>query len=144
MRTQTKHSIGSPLVEAVCVDPIHVKAIWPSAKGFIESAILKTGLSDFAEVEKSILSGMSLLWLAWDGKIKAAAATTLEKANGKLSCVIVACGGHEMPEWLTLIEPIEQYAKNEGCQSMRVIGRKGWCRVLEDYQMKYVILEKAL
>ena len=106
---------------------------------------MRTGLSDFQEIEDSILDGDALLWLVWDGeRIEAAVSTILQKANGNLSCVIVACGGNDMGRWVGLIEKIEKYAKDEGCTSTRIIGRRGWLRALEGYQMKHVILEKAV
>lgn len=129
----------------MCVDPKQIRRVWPHASHFIKKAILRTGLSDFKEVEDSILDGDALLWLVWDGeRIEAAASTVLEIANGNKSCVIVACGGDDMGNWLGLIEQIETYAKNEGCQSTRIIGRKGWGRVLDDYRAEHVILEKSL
>lgn len=127
------------------MDPKGIRRIWPHAAHLIKSAILRTGLSDFKEVEDSILDGDALLWLAWDGeRIEAAASTILEVANLKKSCVIVACGGEDMGNWLDLIEQIETYAKNEGCQCTRIIGRRGWQRVLKDYRAEYAIMEKAI
>ena len=129
----------------VCVDPKQIKRVWPHAAHLIKSAILRTGLSDFKEVEDSILDGDALLWLAWDGeRIVAAASTTLEKANDRKSCTIVACGGDDMSQWLGLIEQIETFARNEGCQCVRITGRKGWLRVLDAYKSEYVIMEKAI
>lgn len=133
------------LAELVCVDPKEIRRIWPHASRFIKRAILRTGLSDFREVEDSILDGDALLWLVWNGeRIEAAVSTILEVANTKKSCVIVACGGDDMANWIDLIDQIETYAKNEGCQSTRIIGRRGWLRVLEGYRADYAILEKAI
>ena len=133
------------MAELVCVDPKQIRRIWPHASHFIKRAILRTGLSDFKEVEDSILDGDGLLWLAWNGEmIEAAASTVLEIANGEKSCIIVACGGDDMSNWLGLIEQIETYAKNEGCKRTRIIGRRGWLRVLEGYRADYAILEKAI
>jgi len=133
------------LADLVCVDPAQVKRIWPHASHLIRAAILRTGLSDFSIVQDSILNGDALLWLVWDGnQIKAAASTILEIANGEKTCVIVACGGGDMREWFGLIEQIETYAKNEKCRCTRIVGRKGWSRVLEGYSERHVILEKAL
>lgn len=127
------------------MDPKQIRRVWPHASHFIKRAILRTGLSDFKEVEDSILDGDALLWLAWDGeRIEAAASTVLEIANGEKSCVIVACGGDDMSNWLGLIEQIETYAKNEGCKRSRIIGRPGWQRVLANYRRSFVILERQL
>lgn len=126
--------------ELVCVDPKRVHEFWPYAREFILSAIKRTDLSDPQDIEYDILNGDQLLWLAINAKIKAAASTHL--ANNV--CTITACGGEDMNEWLPLFAQIEQYAKNEGCKSVRIYGRKGWQRVLENYHVKHVILERAL
>jgi hypothetical protein len=59
-------------------------------------------------------------------------------------CVIVACGGSDMPRWLHLIEKIEDFARAEGCAATRIIGRKGWARVLAQYRTTRIVLEKEL
>jgi len=107
----------------------------------ILSAIRRTDLSDPQDIEYDILCGDQLLWLAYDGKaIKAAAASHL---TDKV-CTITACGGEDMKVWLPLFAQIEKYAKDEGCRCVRIYGRKGWLRVLEGYETKHVIMERAL
>ena len=39
---------------------------------------------------------------------------------------------------------IEAYAKAEGCACVRIYGRKGWARVLKDYQVEQIVLERQL
>lgn len=134
------------MAELICIQPgTLTAAAWPSCRHMIERAILKTGLSDFALVERDVLEGHQLLWLAMDGKtIDAASTTKLVTANGVKTCIIVACAGAERGRWLHLIEGIEAYARAEGCASVRIIGRKGWKRSLNGYRSKYDIIEKGL
>lgn len=132
------------MVDLVCVDPKRVHEIWPHAKDKIKAAIEQTGLSAFEDTEYDVLSGDQLLWLAWENAILAAATTRLTLNGGRKVCEIVACGGDDRDRWLPLIEQIETYAENEGCLSVRIIGRAGWERVLGGYRREYVILEKAL
>ena len=40
-----------------------------------------------------------------------------------------------MKLWLHLLDGIEAFARAEGCDAMRIIGRKGWARVLKDYRV---------
>jgi hypothetical protein len=135
----------STSVELLCVAPAQIRQFWPHVAHLLRAAILRTGLSDWQEVEDSILDGDALLWLAWDGaQIKSAASTSLTAANGRLSCTVVACGGDDMSQWLGLLSEIEKYAKAEGCDCTRIIGRKGWLRALKDYRMTNVVLERAL
>jgi hypothetical protein len=127
-------------VDLVCVDPERIFDFWPFARQFIKAAIDATELSDFADIESDVLEGKQLLWLAWSGKIEAAATTHLSRKV----CTLTACSGHQRERWLPLFARIEKYAKDEGCHTMRLYGRKGWERMLDGYRVEHVILEKAL
>jgi hypothetical protein len=128
------------MVELVCIDPAKIVGIWPHARGLIKAAIDATNLSDFADLENDVLNGDQLLWLAWSGRIEAAATTHLSRGV----CTLTACAGHGRERWLPLFARIEKYAKDEGCKAVRIFGRKGWLRVLDGYHVEHVILEKAL
>jgi len=132
-------------MELICVAPERVAEFWPFASHLIREAIERTDLSDFADIERHVLSGDQLLWIAWNGEaIEAAATTHLIRAGMRSLCILTACSGKERERWLHLFEKIEQYARNEGCCAMRIYGRRGWERVLEGYKTEYVILEKQL
>ena len=132
------------MVELVCVDPKIVDQFWPHASKLIQTAVERTGLCEFKDIESQVLSGSQLLWLAWSGSIEAAATTELVEINGRLVCVLTACGGHQRERWLPLLAKIEQFAKDEGCSCLRIFGRRGWERVLNDYRVEHIILEKQL
>ncbi len=132
-------------VDLVCIDPKRVSEVWPHVKHLIRSAIERTGLSDFLDVERSVLRGDQLLWMAWNGLgVEAAATTHLIRVSGRKVCELTACGGKDRMRWLPLLNDIETYAKNEGCDAMRILGREGWSRVLNDYHIAHVVLEKDL
>lgn len=128
-------------MQLICVDPKRINEIWPHAKHLIRAAIEQTNLSRFEDIESAVLDGKSLLWLAWNGERIEAAATT-QLYNG--ACILTACSGYQRERWLPLLKRIENYAKQEGCRVMRIYGRKGWRRVLENYRTEYEILEKVL
>ncbi len=73
-----------------------------------------------------------------------AVVTHLEVIKGVKLCTISALGGHELDKMLPLMHKLEQYGRDEGCARMRVNGRKGWQRVLGDYELKQIVLEKDL
>ncbi len=131
-------------VDLCCVSPADVPKIWPQARLLIKSAIEHTGLSDFDHIESQVLSGDQLLWLAISDHIEAAATTHLVKTRNKPVLIITACSGAARDRWLSLRHKIEAYAKAEGCSRVRLYGRKGWQRVLKDYHVEYVIMEKPL
>jgi len=132
-----------------CIDPKRVHEIWPHVAPLLRSAIARTGLSAFRDIEHAILCGDALLWIASSSEggapaIEAAAATSLQQSDVGKVCVITACAGTKMARWLPLIGGIEAYAKGEGCQCVRIFGRKGWLHVLDGYEEKHVIIEKEL
>lgn len=131
--------------ELLCVDPRRVGEVWPHVAHLLKAACMRTELNAFADIESDILAGRSLLWLAWSGRgIEAAAATVLINSEIGKVCIITACGGDGMKQWLPLIGQIEDYARDEGCARVRIFGRKGWLRALEGYESKYVIMDKEL
>lgn len=132
-------------VDLLCVDPRQVEHYWPHVEPLLRPAIENVGLNNFEDIEEAILIGCGLVWIAWDGeKIAAAASTTLQRIGSDLICVLTACGGKGMNDWLPLIAGIEKYARNEGCKALRIFGREGWQRVLDGYEKSAVVLEKAL
>jgi hypothetical protein len=142
--------------ELVCVDPARIQEIWPHVRGMIHRAIERGDFGSFAPVERAVLAGDALVWLAWNGEgIEAAAVTELHQSEWRKVCVIVACasrgkGAREradaagMDRWLPLIAGIEKYARAEGCVATRIVGRPGWERVLDEYKRHRVVLEKEL
>lgn len=132
-------------VELVCVDPKRVHEVWPHVSELIGRAVRRTDLSHPHDIAYDILHGDGLLWLAWNGEtIEAAATTSLIETDRNKVCILTACGGEGMRRWLPLLNTIETYARKEGCACVRIYGRKGWQRVLDDYHTKHIILEKGL
>jgi hypothetical protein len=130
--------------QLVCVDPNQVGRVWPHVAPLLKAAILRTNLDRFSEIERDVLSGQSLLWLAWSDHVEAAATTILTETDAERVCVLTACGGRDMKRWLPLLEIIEAYARAEGCDRLRLFGRRGWQRMLENYRVTNIILERKL
>ena len=147
----------------------HVHLVWPCVAGLIEAAMRRGDLSSFASVATAVMAGRAQLWVAvarhqgveerpssraMDGRtrpdadrdheIVAAAVTELQQTERRKFCIIVACGGDQMTRWLDLLAPIEDWARSEGCDAMRIMGRRGWSRVLPAYRLTRVVLEKEL
>lgn len=133
------------MIDLVCIDPALVSQLWPHVSHLIRRAMQRGNMGLFGPVESDVLAGRALLWLAADGvDIRAAAVTQIEHTETRKFCTIVACGGAHMRNWLHLIKGIEEFARAEGCDATRIIGRKGWQRMLNDYRATRVILQKEL
>jgi hypothetical protein len=131
--------------ELVCVDPRRVHEIWQLVRPLLKAACYRTKLNAFEDIAADILSGRSLLWMAWNGlTVESAAATVLINSEIGKVCIITVCGGSDMKRWVPLIDQIETYAKAEGCRRVRIYGRKGWLHVLDGYEEKHIIMDKEL
>jgi hypothetical protein len=43
-----------------------------------------------------------------------------------------------------VLSDIETWAKAHGCSKIELVGRKGWLRVLQDFEQPHHVLEKRL
>lgn len=130
----------------VCVAPQRIGEIWPHIEHLLATAFHSGRGDDTLESLKADLDrGDSLLWIVWDGKALIAAATTkIIDVPTKRLCVISACGGRGLPRWKRFIKELENYAKTEHCDALRVMGRFGWKAILPNYTQPWVCLEKGL
>lgn len=130
---------------AVCVNHHLVNDIWPKVSQFIRQAMQIGDLGRFDRLESDVLAGDALLWLAITNEdILGVAITQVIKTECSMVCMIQACGGNGINNWLYLIGVIEAYARNEKCDCVRLMGRKGWARLLKGYRADKVIMERRL
>jgi hypothetical protein len=136
-------------MELICVPPERARDVWYIARDFIYAAMKRGNFGSFEAVRDKILWGNNLLWLVAEDKVTGAGVaavvvTEVHKTEWRKVCNIVACGGKGMKNWIHFLEKIEDYAKAEGCDVVQVIGRPGWERVLDDYKLRRIVLEKDL
>jgi hypothetical protein len=132
-------------MKATCIAPEHVALFWPQVYDYIAAAF-ETGLGDdtIESVKADLDAGNSLLWVAHDDiDIRAAATTKIMEYSARKVCVVTACGGKNLPEWIQCLGDIEHYAKAEGA-IVRIMGRQGW-KILKThgYKEPWVCLEKV-
>lgn len=131
-------------MQLVCIPPHQAKQAWDLVGHFIVRAMERGGVGDAGPVYADVVAGRSLLWVALDQRgVAAAAVTEITEAFGQRICTIVACGGWRVWRWLHLINGLEDYARAEGCARSRIIGRKGWLRLLPGYKAKAIIMDKV-
>tara|TARA_Y100000310_G_scaffold293683_1_gene323455 strand:- start:1375 stop:1779 length:405 start_codon:yes stop_codon:yes gene_type:complete len=128
------------------VAPADVKALWPDVRDFINEAI-DAGERLYPERHyyEACARGDMQLWISLDGETcKQATITKIYNYPLKRRCTIVCCGGEGMADWINNIIQIEQWARESGCNSIQLTGRKGWGRVLKDWDKQGSIIGKEL
>ena len=128
--------------------------VWSLVKKDISDALSYSGNHTDADfVYDCVKENKMQLWVVWD-KDKP---TTLEKYYGVVvteivkrkliqSCNIFIVTGRHRQKWQHLISVLEDFAIENNCTNMELIARKGWQRIMEqfDYKQTHVVLEKPI
>ena len=128
--------------------------VWSLVKKDISEALSYSGNHTDAQfVYDCVKENKMQLWVVWD-KDKS---TTLEKYFGVVvteivkrklikSCNIFIVTGKHRQKWQHLISVLEDWASKVGCTNMELISRKGWERIMEQFNYKktHVVLEKSI
>ena len=128
--------------------------VWSLVKKDISEALSYSGNHTDAQfVYDCVKENKMQLWVVWD-KDKP---TTLEKYYGVVvteivkrkliqSCNIFIVTGKHRQKWQHLISVLEDFAIENNCTNMELIARKGWQRIMEqfDYKQTHVVLEKQI
>ena len=128
--------------------------VWSLVKKDIAEALSYSGNHTDAQfVYDTLKEDKMQLWVVWD-KDKS---TTLEKYYGVVvteivkrkliqSCNIFIVTGRHRQQWQHLISVLEDFAIENNCTNMELIARKGWQRIMEqfDYKQTHVVLEKPI
>lgn len=94
-------------------------------------------------VYNACLEGRMTLWLVQDDKIRGCAITQINQ-NLYRVCELFAVGGLDVRRWLALEKEVARYARDMGCDFVEGSGRKGWGRLMPDYEEVYTVYRKEL
>ncbi len=125
-----------------------VDDFWEQAEPLLWRAIILTGgdetllsvKNDLRDGRRGLLAAFSVL--SMDRMLMAVTTRLVPSGSGRVKCLIGHIGGDDMEKWLGFLPMIESYAREQGCVGMKIVGRKGWLRVLPDYEQTAVVMEK--
>lgn len=126
------------------VNSKNVEKVWLSV-----APLIRQGLAEGEELEtirSRINARTCQLWAAYEGEqIIASCVTELPTIAGRKVCNIISIGGTGMEKWLPNLSIIELWAKSQQCTAMRFPEiRPGWQRVLKEYTMTKITMEKKI
>ena len=122
-----------------------VWAVWGVVKNFIQSGLAEGEKLD--HILERLNNRSCQLWTAFsDAEIIAACVTEIVTIGNRQVCNVISVGGTRMDDWLGISLPvIEAWAKTKECTAMRFPEiRPGWRRVLKDYHLTKITLERPL
>ena len=132
----------------------NVDAIWRVVVGDIANALARS--NNYALVDhfkKWIKEEKMQLWILWDheaiennSKYYGVVVTEIVKRKLIQSCNIFIVTGRQRQQWQHLISVLEDFALKNNCTNMELIARKGWTRIMKQFQYNqtHVVLEKPI
>jgi hypothetical protein len=94
----------------------------------------------YRHIRAMMAEGLAQRWKAEDGSV--VVTELLQDPAGRYCLIWLAEG--DIRSLLELHETILEWAKAEGCNRIRVGGRRGWGRVLEGYHEISAVFERSL
>jgi len=133
-------------VEVSLVPKEFVEGCWSQVEGYLEGAAKYTyGRYNVQDIKDCITDYDHQLWIAFEND-KIYCAVVTEIANYP-RCRILAMqftGGVELKKWKKpMLEILQRWAKDNGCEKIESPGRPGWARVFRDdgYEAKFITYE---
>ena len=113
---------------------------WEKAKPLIDKALKYQSGHDIEDIKQAIEDNMAQLWCG----NKSVIVTEIITYPKKKECRIWLASGDMQELTKEMLPDVESWAKGGGCQTVSVVGRKGWLRVLKDYFQPHIVIEKEL
>ena len=133
-------------MKAHIVQPEDIAYIWDQVAPLLErvkehsEGELET--DDFLE---PLTHGDMQLWIATENqKMHSAMVTQIVPYPQKKVLKIISMAGSEFSRLYEFNDMVESFATKTGCSSMELWGRKGWKKLLPDWESNYIVFTKDL
>ena len=126
---------------------------WIEAGAFLKRAVDESrGRYDIFNVRREIESGSQHLWLLFRGENEMilAATTMFCFYPLKKNLAVVFLGSNDDSCWIKhreiIVNTLEDFARENGCDGIEATGREGWVRVLSPFgwEKAFTVVEKDL
>jgi len=127
-----------------------VDKIWILVKDHIQDALNRSGgYADHEHIKDQIKKNLMQLWVAWseeDQKLYAVGVTELKEYPKYKTMNFRILTGERMDLWVQYLEPMEQWAKQQGVDKMEFYARPGWEKFLKTkgYVKSHIQLDKFI
>ena len=122
-----------------CPHHDQIDSYWSIAKPLIQKALDRGSNYTIDQIYRGLKSKEMQLWMWGD---TSALVTAIQNRDNKRWCLFLALGGERMNEWQEYLPIVEDWARDKGCQDMRIYGRAGWKKL--GYDIEYTKLVRKL
>lgn len=118
--------------------------VWEKVKGHIQRALDRGSNYSLHDIRMGLCTAQMQLWCSKNGaEIEAAVVTTIQNKGHLRWCLILTAGGKNMEEWIQWLPTMEDFARDNGCDEMRIYGRYGWAK-MTGYDVIYTKMTRQL
>jgi hypothetical protein len=133
-------------VNVFCLGVDQIDSLW-SEYGHHLERYEEAGYDFAGHIRQDLRAATKQLWgIQDDGRVIGVVVTKIvDTPRGAVCEVHAACGTSAgLSAAVDLLLPhVERWAKEHECVGMKIVGRNGWKRVLNDYRQTGVVLEKG-
>ena len=121
--------------------------MWPHVQNLVQKALDEGSRHTLADIYCGLACDEMQLWTwaskADERKIEAAMVTTIQEKDSVKWCLFLTMGGDSLKQWIHHLADLEDWARQNGCDEMRIYGRIGWSKIT-GYNVKYTKMVKQL
>lgn len=116
----------------------------PMVRQTLAASVQKDPCESLDDVIAAVEDGRALCWAISDEvALRGVVVTEIVEGSKARQCFIRHCAGEGIRDWLHFLNVIEAWAASDGCDTIELIGREGWERLL-GWERKAVLLRKDL
>lgn len=117
----------------------------PVVRRVLKASVDRDPVENMDDVIGQIECGEATAWLVNEGeRVRSVAVTKMVTTTSGKQCVVWHCAGEGAREWIKFLRLIEEWAHDQGCDSIEIpYARIGWERLL-GWSKPAVVLRKEL
>jgi hypothetical protein len=133
-------------LKAQIVQPEDIAYIWEEVSPLIEMARKHSeGELETDDFLEPLTHGDMQLWIATeDNNMHSAMVTQIVPYPQKQILRVILIAGSDFKRLYEFNDMIESFAIKTGCSAMELWGRKGWKKMLPDWESNYIVYTKEL
>jgi len=121
-----------------------VQSVWEMAYEPLKKAVDRNKGFTMDDILDNLLRRMMQMWISVTDENEIEAVAQMQVYPQKKTCLLLFLGGQDTDHWRPFMRDLEQWAIQSGCTDMEFIGRRGWVKIMTDYDPVETVYRKTL
>ena len=138
--------MGKTRLKAHLLDPEDVEYVWDKVEPILARAVSRSeGELKTNDILNFVIEGDMQLWIVAENKeIIAALVTQIITYPQKRILRLVSLAGEDFNKFKHFLDMVQSFAIQKGCTALELWGRKGWKKLLPEWNSKYIVYTKDI